>query len=95
MAEVTVQEVYSVTIQIDEAYPDDRHVRPRCVWFNTWTDASSAIERALTRLPHDSTTVMVSRERVDQFDNEESLDLDDWPADRHIVTGPMTAEDFT
>ena len=94
MVEVTVHEVVSVTVQVDSEYPDQTRVRPRTVWFDTDQEALDAIKRALARLPAVKTTVMVSRERPDRFEHDNDPDLDDWPADRHIVNGPMTAEDF-
>lgn len=95
MTTVTVHEVFSVTVQVDSSYPDDRRVRPRCVWFDTLDDVQAAMGRALALpLPFDAVTVIVNRERVDHFDYDETADLDDWPAERHIVTGPTTRADF-
>ena len=34
MTEVTVHEIFNVSVQIDGSYPDDRRVRPRTVWFD-------------------------------------------------------------
>lgn len=95
MGKVTVYEIYSVTVQVDTAYPDDRRVRPRCVWFDTLAEAQEAIGRALALpLPLDAVSVMVNRERVDAFDTDEDPDLDEWPSERHIVTGELTTKDL-
>lgn len=95
MPEVTVREIYDVTVQVDVSHPDDRRVRPCSVWFDTLAEAQAAMGRALALpLPPHTVTVMVSRERVDHFDHADDADLNDWPAERHIVTGPMTSEDF-
>lgn len=95
MAEVTVHEIVSVTVQVDAPFPDEHRIRPRTVWFDSYADAEQAIARAL-RLPFPTeyVSVIVSRERVESFDHDEDLDLDDWPSDRHIVTGPVQLEDL-
>lgn len=89
-----IRERYAVDVQVDVPYPDDRRVRPSSVWFDTPLEAAGAMARAL-KLPFAPgvVTVMVSREIDDEVDVPEEPDLDDWPAERHIVTGPMTEED--
>ncbi len=95
MPEVTVYEIYDVTVQVDLPHPDDRRIRPRSVWFDSAGDAAEAMKRALALpFPPHAVTVMTSRKQVQQFDFDESADLADWPAERHIVTGPFTEQDL-
>jgi hypothetical protein len=90
---IQAHEVFSVTVQVDTVYPDDRRVRPRTIECNAWAEASASIERALKLFAPGEATVMVSRELVESWDGEDpSLDM--WPSEAHILTGPLTKEDF-
>lgn len=83
-------DIFSVTVEIDAAWPDDTRVEPRTVEFDRLDDAMGAVRRATENCPTNLTTVMVARESVSDAewrDSADEPDLVDWPAQRHIVTG--------
>jgi hypothetical protein len=84
MPKVVMFECYEVVACFEDE--PAREMRPRGVWFDEYEQVVAPLKRALDL----GCTVIINRHRVESFEHENDPDLNDWPAERHIVRQQQT-----